>query len=458
MTGYDHDLIVIGSGGAAMAAGITARTKGADVLLVERGTLGGTCLNFGCIPSKTLLAAAGRRASAEANPFSGAPTAQHRAVDLVSLVEQKDRLIQQMRQTKYADVAAAHGFEIRPGDARFADPDTLLIDGEALTARTYLVATGAEPALPKLPGLDGVNALTSTTAMELTAVPDSLLVIGGGYVGMEQAQLFAGLGARVTIVGRLAPHAEPEMAEVMREAFARSGITVVEQRAVAVQGGAGCVAVTTDRGERREADRLLVATGRTPRSVDLDPVAAGIEVDGRGFVTVDDAQRTSNPRVWAAGDVSGAPQFVYVAAATGRVAAQNALGGPIRVNWAGLPSVTFTRPQIAAAGLSERQALDAGYDCDCRVLQAFDIPRALVEHAPLGALKLVADAATGKVLGVHAALDGAGEIMLAATYAITAGMTVDDLADTWAPYLTIAESLRIAAGLYRSDKPTSCCT
>jgi len=457
VTGYDHDLIVIGSGGAAMAAGIAARARGADVLLVERGTLGGTCLNVGCVPSKTLLAAAGRRSAAKANPFSGVPTGEVGAVDLRSLVDQKDRLIEAMRQAKYAEVAAAHGFEIRSGNARFADPDTLLVDGEPLTARAYLIATGADPALPDLPGLDGVEVLTSTTAMELTALPGSLLVIGGGYVGMEQAQIFAGLGTHVTLVGRLAPHTEPELREVMRGAFARAGITVVQQRAVAVQALGGGAAVVTDGGGRWEAERLLVATGRVPRSADLDPAAGSVGLDSRGFVLVDDRQRTSNPRVWAAGDVSGAPQFVYVAAATGRVAAQNALGGDTWVHWAGLPAVTFTRPQIAGAGLTEQQARDAGYDCDCRVLGARDISRALVEHAPLGALKLVADAATGKVLGVHAALDGAGEMMLAATYAITAGMTVDDLADTWAPYLTVAEGLRIAAGLYRSDKPTSCC-
>ena len=451
------DLVVVGTGGAAMSAGIHARSQGRSVVLVERGVIGGTCLNVGCVPSKTLLAASGQREHALHSPFGGVPTSAG-PVDLASVVAQKDRLVGAMRQAKYIDVAAAHGFEVRTGQASFASPELLLVDGEALPAAAYLIATGSVPAVPDLPDLDRVGYLTSTSAMELTAVPATLLVVGGGYVGMEQAQMFAGLGARVTLVGRLAPHTEPELASVMRDAFVRSGITVVEERATSVsQDPTGQVAVTTDSGSTVIAERVLVATGRVARTDGLGLDEAGIKVDARGFVVVDASQRTSNPRVWAAGDVSGAPQYVYVAAATGRVAAANALGGDSKVDWTGLPQVTFTRPQIGAAGLTEQQALDAGHDCDCRVLGAADIPRALANQDPLGALKIVADAPTGRVLGVHAALEGAGDVMLAATYAITNGMTVDDLADTWAPYLTMSEALRICAGLFRSDKPTSCC-
>ena len=310
-------------------------------------------------------------------------------------------------------------------------------------------------------GLNGIDHLTSTTAMELTAVPETLLIVGGGYVGMEQAQLFAGLGTRVTLLGRLAPHTEPELAQLMREAFARSGVTVIEERAQSVsQDPDGAVAVTTDAGTTVTAARLLVATGRIARTDGLGLDDAGVSKDERGFVIVivivivDDRRRTSNPRVWAAGDVSWAPQYVYVAAATGRVAAANALGGNHRVDCAGLPQVTFTRPQIGAAGVAGQQALDAGYDCVSRVLPASDIPRALANQDPLGALKIVADGPTGRVLGVHAALEGAGDVMLAATYAIINKMTVGD---TWAPYLTMSEALRVCAGLFRSDKPTSCC-
>ena len=454
-------LAVVGSGGAAMSAAITASRAGQTVVLVEREILGGTCVNVGCVPSKTLLAAAGARHAARTNPFVGAPTSAG-VVDLAALVGQKDSLIEEMRGAKYADVAAAYGFDVRAGQASFLDADTLAVDGRPLRARAYLVATGAQPARPALTGLDDVDWLTSTTAMELTELPESLVIVGGGYVGMEQAQLFAHLGSRVSLVGRLAPRSEPELAERLRAVFLDDGITVLEEHAAAVQAHDSEVWVTTTSGRRVSGARLLVATGRSPRTDGLNLAAAGVAVDAGGFIVVDQAQRTSNPRVFAAGDVSGAPQYVYVAAAGGRVAAHNALNldgpAPTRsVDYQGMPAVVFTRPQLASAGLTEAEALAQGRGCDCRVLDLSDVPRALVNHDTRGAVKLIADAQTGQVLGVHALAEGAGEIMLAATYAIKAGMTVDDVADTWAPYLTMAESLRIVAGLFRNQMPTSCC-
>jgi mercuric reductase len=286
-------------------------------------------------------------------------------------------------------------------------------------------------------------------------------VIGGGYVGMEQAQLFAHLGARVSLVGRLAPAAEPKLADALRRVFADDGITVVEDRATAVEADGGQAVVVTRGGQRVTGQKLLVATGRRPRTDALGLDAAQVKTDERGFVVVDEAQRTSNPRIFAAGDVSAAPQYVYVAAATGRAAALNATDAagprPATVDYTGLPAVVFTRPQLASAGLTEAQAQAAGHRCDCRMLDLADVPRALANRDTRGAVKLVADADTGRVLGVHAAAEAAGEIMLAATYAIKARMTVNDIADTWAPYLTMAESLRIAAGLFRNEMPTSCC-
>jgi mercuric reductase len=336
------------------------------------------------------------------------------------------------------------------------------VDGKPLRARAYVIATGSEPVVSDLEGIDSVDYLTSTTAMEQPHLPESMIVIGGGYVGMEQAQLFAHLGSEVTVVGRLAPQAEPELRAVMRDVFVDDGIGVIEEHATRVENTDDArVRVTTASGEHVIGHRVLVATGRRPETSSLDLPAAGVETDGPGFVVIDDHQRTSNPRIYAAGDVAGTPQYVYVAAASGRVAAINALAEegaqPAAVDYTGLPAVMFTRPQLASAGLTEQQALDRGHGCACRILGMEDVPRALVNHDTRGALKIVADATTGTLLGVHAAADGAGEIMLAATYAIKMGMTIDDIADTWAPYLTMAESLRIAAGLFRDELPTSCC-
>jgi len=451
----EFDLAVIGTGGAAMSAAIHARLEGASVVAIERGTLGGTCVNVGCVPSKTLLAAAHTRHAALANPFPGAPTSAG-TVDLGALVRQKDDLVGMLRQTKYADIAAAYGFDIRPGAATFTDPATLLIDERPVRARSYLVAIGAEPHVPAIPGLEHVDYLTSTTAMELTELPASLVVIGGGFVGLEQAQLFARLGVAVTIIGRLAPHAEPELSSELRKAFLSEGITVVGDRAATIIQDDGVVRVRTRTGKAVTGERVLIATGRTPRANGLDLAAAGVATDDRGFIIVDEQQRTTNPVVFA-GDVTDVPQYVYVAAMAGKIAARNALGHHEQVDYTGLPSVLFTAPQLGSAGITEAEAIAAGYRCACRYLRLSDVPRAITNHNTRGGIKIVADADTGKVLGVHALAETAGEMMLAATYAIKAGFTVTQLADTWAPYLTMAEGIRLTANLFRNELPTSCC-
>lgn len=218
--------------------------------------------------------------------------------------------------------------------------------------------------------------------------------------------------------------------------LAEEGITVLQEHATSVAAAQDGLVVTTASGQQVRGQRLLVATGRTARTDGLHLPAAGVNIDERGFIVVDEHQRTSNPWVHAAGDVCGAPQYVYVAAAGGRVAARNALVDDCcepteRVDYTGLPSVVFTRPPLASAGLTEAEVLTLGHGCACRVLNLSDVPRALVNRDTRGLVKVVADP-EGEVLGVHALTDGAGEIMLAATYAIKAGMTVDDVADTWA--------------------------
>lgn len=450
------DLAVIGTGGAAMSAAIHARLEGANVVAIESGTLGGTCVNVGCVPSKTLLAAAHTRHAALSNRYPGAAT-RAGAVDLGALMHQKDELVGMLRQTKYADIATSYGFEILLGAATFSDPETLLVDGRPVRAKSYLIATGAEPTVPAMPGLEQIDHLTSATAMELTELPASIVVIGGGFIGLEQAQLFARLGAEVTIVGRLAPHAEPELSSELRKAFLAEGITVIGDRADSITLHDSLVRVTTHTGRAATGSRVLIATGRAPRTRGLNLAAAGIATDERGFVIVDQEHRTTNPAVFAAGDVTDIPQYVYVAAMAGKIAALNALGYHKQIDYIGLPSVLFTSPQLGSAGITEAEAVAAGYRCACRYLRLSDVPRAIANQNTRGGIKIVADADTGKVLGIHALADTAGEMMLAATYAITAGFTVTQLADTWAPYLTMAEGIRLTANLFRNELPTSCC-
>jgi len=433
-----RDLAIIGSGGAAFAAAITARDAGASVVMIERGTIGGTCVNTGCVPSKALLAAA-------------------------------------MRAGKYVDLAADYGWEIIAGTARFAAGtpgpvlEVRLSDGgtTAVYAGQYLVATGAAPWLPPISGLELAGYLTPATAMELTELPESMLVIGGNATGLELAQLFARLGTQVTIaetLDRLAPSGEPEVSAAIEDVFDGEGIGILTAASiVSVRRDAqarSAVIKTAGEPERELAyGQILVAAGRRPVTAGLNLDAAGVPTGGRGEILTDECQRTANPRIWAAGDVTGGPQFVYVAAAQGSAAAANALTDAGRaVDYAALPRVTFTSPAIASAGLTEAELTGQGVACGCRVLPLSAVPRAVVTRDTRGVVKLVAEAGTGRVRGVHAVADGAGEMITAASYAIQAGMTVADLAGAWAPYLTMSEGLRLAAQAFGRDvSRLSCC-
>ena len=464
MASENFDLVTIGSGSAAFAAAIRATSLGARVALVERGTVGGTCVNVGCIPSKHLLAASHAYRVAGSHPFAGVPTSRGE-VDLRALIARKGQVVDELRDEKYLDLAAHYGFELVRGHARFAGPDLVDVDRREIRARRFLIATGSAPWAPAIEGLDRAGYLTSTTAMELSEVPGSLVVIGGNYIGLELGQVFSNLGSRVAIVealDRIAPLEEPEISEEMTRVLEEEGVRVVTSAKVTrVEGGAPkTVVAEAEGGELKlEGAEILVATGRRPVLDGLGLDAAGVEVDDVGGLVLDQTLRTTNPDVLAAGDVTGAPQFVYVAAAQGTMAAENALTGAERaVDYAALPRVTFTTPNIAAVGLTDEQAQEAGYECECRVVELRHVPRARVNLDTRGLFKIVADRRTGKVLGVHALAENAGDAILAGVYAVKFGLTVSDLAETWAPYLTMAEGLKLTAQSFTTDvEMLSCC-
>ncbi|WP_072689143.1 mercury(II) reductase [Rhodococcus marinonascens] len=472
-TRSDYDLAVIGSGGGAFAAAIAARRKGKSVVMVERGTVGGTCVNTGCVPSKALLAAAEARRGATDGPrFPGIHT-EAGPVDFPALIGGKDTLVQSMRADKYVDLAADYGWDIITGTARFTGDDAPalhvdLADGgtDRIEAAHYLIATGSSPWAPPIEGLHETGYLTSTTAMDLDHQPTTMLVIGGGYVALEQAQLFARLGTEVTMAvrSRLASHEEPEVSAAIEDIFTDEGITVhTHTRIVAVARDGDRMRATVrgaDGGERDvHTDQLLVATGRRPVTEALDLASVGVKTGEHGQVVVDEYLRTTNPRIWAAGDVTGDPQYVYVAAAHGTLIADNAFDNAERsIDNRHLPKVTFTSPAIASVGMTDAQAAEAGLPCDCRVLPLAYVPRAVANRDTRGLVKLVAHADTGQLLGAHLIAEGAGEIITAATYALTAGMTIDQIAHTWHPYLTMSEALKLAAQTFTRDVTTlSCC-
>lgn len=466
-----YDLAIIGSGGGAFAAAIAAKRRELRVVMVERGEIGGTCVNVGCVPSKALLVAAESRHQALGQRFPGISTTAAPAA-FPELIGGKSVLVEAMRAEKYVDLARDYGWEIVSGEARFTAGPTLEVaettgGTRQISAKHYLVATGAAPWVPPIPGLEGVDYLTSTTAMELDALPESLLVIGGNAVGLEQAQLFAHLGARVTVVEalqRLAPAEEPQVDEVLRGVFAQEGIGVRTGVTLVQVCREGDMVVATlsdghDKTQEISAAKLLVATGRRPVTAGLDLASVGVQTGARGEIIVDEHLATTNPRVWAAGDITGHPQFVYVAGAHGALVVDNAFGNAKRtLDYSSLPRITFTSPNIAAVGLTEEQAEKAGLVCTSKVLPLEYVPRAIVNRDTRGFAKIVAERATGRVVGATVVAQNAGDAILAAVYAMRAGMTVEDMAGAWAPYLTMAESLKLAAQTFDRDvSKLSCC-
>lgn len=465
LPGAEYDLAIIGSGGAAFSAAIQARRHGARVAMIERGVVGGTCVNIGCVPSKTMLRAGEIYYQARNHPFAGIQT-QAAGVDMGLLVGQKNELVGALRQDRYVDLIGEYGLDLIRQEARFLDGHTLQVGDRTVTANAFLIATGAAPAIPDIPGLQDVNFLTSTSALELKTVPRSLAVIGAGYIALELGQLFRHLGAHVTLMQRsqqLLKAYEPEIATAMEQVLTRQGtelLTGVQYERVE-HTPTGVRVHVTHQGRKREieAEQLLVAVGRQPNTAPLHLDRAGVRTGERGEVLADDRMRTSNPRIFAAGDVTLGPQFVYVAAYQGAVAADNALGAADRkADLSVVPAVTFTHPSIATVGLTEVAARAAGHEVRTSVLPLEAVPRALVNRETAGVFKLVADAATGRLLGAHVLVENAGDVIYAATLAVKFGLTVQNLKETLAPYLTMAEGLKLAALTFDTDvTKLSCC-
>ncbi|ROR32340.1 mercury(II) reductase [Inmirania thermothiophila] len=456
---------VIGSGAAAFAAAIRASERGARVVMIERGTLGGTCVNVGCVPSKILLRAAEVAHLQAAHPFAGlgryAP-----ALDRRALAGQMAARVEALREAKYeAVLASLPGVTFLQGEARFEDAHILRVaraDGgvDRLRPDAVLVATGARPALPPVAGLAETPYWTSTEALASEETPPRLAVLGSSAVALELAQAFARLGSRVTVLarGRLLSREAEDVGAALAEAFRAEGIEV--------RTGARIEAVAWDDGRFRivagdgvvEAERLLVATGRRPNTDGLGLEEAGVAVEANGAIRVDERLRTTRPHVFAAGDCTPLPQLVYVAAAAGSRAGENMTGGDAVLDLSVLPWVIFTEPQVAAVGLDQAAAERRGIAVEVRTLPLAEVPRALANFETHGFVRIVAEAGSLRILGVQAVAPHAGELIEAAALAIRAGMTVDALAGELFPYLTWTEALKLCAQTFRRDvAKLSCC-
>ncbi len=459
-------IAVIGTGGAAMAAAITAAEQGAKVTVIERGTIGGTCVNTGCVPSKIMIRAAHIAHLRKESPFDAGMSAAMPKVDRKTLLAQQQARVEELRTAKYEAVIEGNpNITLLRGEASFLDAKTLLIkwrDGgeQRFVFDRALIATGARPAVPPTPGLKDTPYWTSTQALESDTLPPRLLVIGSSVVALELAQAYARLGSRVTIIARstLLSHEDPAIGEALLEIFRAEGIEVLTRtQSESVAYVNGDFVVHTNHGDVR-GERLLIATGRAPNTEGLDLDAIGVKTGKGGVVAVNDHLQTSIPNIYAAGDCTDQPQFVYVAAAGGSRAATNMTGGNATLDLRSMPAVVFTDPQVATVGLSEAEAHLKAIETDSRVLSLDNVPRALVNFDTRGFIKIVAEAGTGRILGVQAVAAEAGELIQTAALAIHYNMTVADLGAQLFPYLTMVEGLKLCAQTFFKDvKQLSCC-
>lgn len=444
----DVDLLVIGGGTAGLVAAKTAVGFGATALLVETHRMGGDCLWTGCVPSKSLIAAAhAARAAARSGALGVTATEVH--VDFAAVMRHVHGAMHEIEPVDSIEATEAAGALAVIGRARFTGERTAEIDGRPIRFRQAVIATGSEPTVPKLPGIDDVEVLTSDSVWDLTELPERLVVLGGGAIGCELGQAFARLGSRVTLVQRnerLLPKEDPDASALIAEALAADGVAVrVASEAVRVEAtdarGAGILHLST--GEAVAFDRLLIALGRRPRTAALGLDEAGVRVDDRGHVVVDDSLRTSNRRILSAGDVSGLPQFTHIAGVNGSIAATNAILGLRRtIDRDAVPRVTFTHPEVGAVGLLPSEAAEHG--CTVHEVRHSHTDRAIAEGEKSGFTRLVVDR-KGRVRGATIVGPRAGESLGEASLAVRHGLRTSQIASATHAYPTYSDALWNAA-------------
>ena len=472
----NYDLVVLGSGSTAFAAALRAAELGKTASMTENRTLGGTCVNRGCLPSKNLIEAARLIWDAAHPRYPGLRPAKIE-FDFRQLIQQKDEVIDDYRDRKYnAIVNAADRITSYQGRATLVGPHTVAVDGRQITGQNLLVATGSRPRIPDIEGLEQVpyltsDLLTSEEPQELFDLPKSLVIIGGGYIALELGQMFHRFGSQVTILERsprILSAYEPEVSIALTQVLRDEGIDLVtsaQVERVYQETDGSIVALARTRGGQRQirAERLLVAAGRVPNTDGLGLEKVGVVLDADGFVQIDEFLRTRIPHIWAAGDVIGGQTSSQLAtpvgAHDGGIVAQNAFSAePRQVDHAVVPRAIFTDPQVAVVGLTDAEANALGHRCWCNTIPVSLVPRAGAIHDPRGIAKMVIDDDTHRVLGVSLVMRDAAEVIHEAAMALRLGATIFDFIDMLHVYPTLAEALKIVAiSRFKDPEKLSCC-
>ncbi len=454
----EYDLIVLGGGTAGMGVARSAAADGWKTAVVEVSRLGGTCVNVGCIPSKTLISSASTMQTVRNAHHYGVIAESPRA-DWPAMLDRKEKLITEIRKSGYKSVEKNNNITLYEGEAAFTDSHVVEVNGESLAGERIVIATGARPAVPPVPGLSDIDYLTSTSAMEkeeeMEKLPRSLLVLGAGTIALEFSQLFVRLGVDVTILqrgDRLASNLEPEISDEIRKVFESEGINIksnVNISSIGSENGSIFVVDETDNGPLRyTADQILVATGRTPNTDMLNLENAGVETDKKGHISVNDNFETSTSGIWAIGDVIGGMMFTHKAWHDGLLLSRNILKGSEIISRGRLiPFTIFTDPEIAGVGMGEEAAVEAGYKKAVKRFPFSNSARALAMEKRDGFIKLIIDSNKGKILGAHIIGPEAGELIHELLAAMRFGATVYDLQDMIHVHPTLSEAINNTAWL-----------
>ena len=461
-----YDFLILGGGAAAFAAATVASELGLKTVMINDGLpLGGTCVNVGCVPSKYLLELgfdhvhSGRKRFEAITPSQG-------GLDFDKAIAGKDTVVSWLRQRNYHNVI--EGFEdvdFIKGLGSFVSPTEVSVNHKIIAADKILIATGSTTRVPAIEGLDRVAYLTNQEALGLEALPEKLLVVGAGPLGLEFAQMFAHFGSKVTLFAnhdRVLPHHEPEVGQAMGRYLSDEGIEIhtnVNTQKVEQTGAQKAVTATSDGQQTTQHfDQVLIATGIKPNN-DLNLEAAGITTNKKGFIQTDGCLKTDADNIWAAGDVVGKMALETVAAKEGSLAARNALQGRTpTINYEHIPHAVFTYPAVASVGLTEDEEMERFNACACRTVPLDIVPKALAVNDTRGLVKMVVHPQTSVVLGVHLVAPHAAEMIHEAVVAVRMGMTVDDLIDTVHVFPTYSEGIKMAAQAFRRDiSKMSCC-
>jgi mercuric reductase len=464
-----YDLIILGSGSTAFAAALRATSYGARVLMFEKSVLGGTCINWGCIPSKTLIhAALFKHEALLGNRLGLNSDKDEHTIDAERLFRHKEMVVTKLRQERYLDVLGnMKGLELVKGTARFIDAQTVECDGRLYRSKRFLVATGGNPRIPRLPGLEKCTYYSSRSILLLKKIPTSLVIIGGGVIAVELGQMYHRLGCRVTILEhgpRLLPTVEHELSVALEKILTKEKITVVTNVNFCSLDRLGELNVVyADVGDRRHkftCKMLLLAVGTVPATSDIGLDTTGVTLDDKGFIVTDWNMCTTAKGIWAAGDVVGKMMIATVGAREGIVAVDDMFnqGCSCAMDYLAAPMAIFTDPEVAMVGHSEESAREAGYNCVVNCMPASAIPKAHVTGATDGMIKMIADRVTGRLLGVHLVCHRGADMINEAALALHMRATVSDLATTMHVYPSIGEGLKLCAqGFDRDISLLSCC-